>query len=246
MKEIDFLPEWYKSGKRRQISYRKQYIVLGSVLMLMVMWNFITTRSISKAQAQFVNMETRQAEAENLSIQLEQLKSKLEVVQGKAKIIEKIDSRIDVANVLAEMSFLIDEAIVLSKVEFVAEKFQEKQQGQQSAGSGTVVRAVRATLNDMQKVPLGDVRFKVVINGVAVDASDVAAMICKLEDSPYFCQVVLSYSKNTEITAKDNLSIRSNAKSESSTWNALKYEGNKKIQVSEFEISSYLANYIEQ
>ena len=246
MKEIDFLPEWYKSGKRRQISYRKQYIVLGSVLMLMVMWNFITTRSISKAQAQFVNMETRQAEAENLSIQLEQLKSKLEVVQGKAKIIEKIDSRIDVANVLAEMSFLIDEAIVLSKVEFVAEKFQEKQQGQQSAGSGTVVRAVRATLNDMQKVPLGDVRFKVVINGVAVDASDVAAMICKLEDSPYFCQVVLSYSKNTEITAKDNLSIRSNAKSENSTWNALKYEGNKKIQVSEFEISSYLANYIEQ
>ena len=140
---------------------------------------------------------------------------------------------------------MIDEKIVLSNVEFIAEKFQDKQQGQQST-DGAVVRAVRTSLNDKQKMPFGDVRFKIVINGVAVDASDVAALICKLEDSPYFCQVVLSYSKNTEITAKDNLSIRSNAKSENSTWNALKYEGNKKIQVSEFEISSYLANYIEQ
>jgi Tfp pilus assembly protein PilN len=246
MKEIDFLPEWYKSGKRRQISYRKQYIVLASVLMVMVVWNFITARSISEAQAQFVSMETRQAEAKNLSIQLEELKGKLKVIQEKAKIVEKIDSRIDVANVLAEMSFLIDETIVLSKVEFIAEKFQDRQQGQQSSGSGTVVRAVRATLNDIQKMPLGDVRFKVVINGVAVDASDVAAFICKLEESPYFCQVVLSYSKNNEITARDNSSVRSKVESDNSSWNAQKFEGNKKIQVSEFEISSYLANYTEQ
>ena len=245
MKETDFLPEWYKSGKRRQISYRKQYIVLGSMLMVMVVWNFVTARSISKAQAQLVNMETRQAEAENLSIQLNKLEGKLEVVQEKAKIIEKIDSRIDVANVLAEMSFLIDEKIVLSKVDFIAEKFQDKQQGQQST-DGAVVRAVRTSLNDKQKMLLGDVRFKIVINGVAVDASDVAALICKLEDSPYFCQVVLSYSKNTEITAKDDTSFRSNAERKSSNVNAQKNEGNKKIQVSEFQISSYLANYIEQ
>ncbi len=245
MKETDFLPEWYKSGKRRQISYRKQYIVLGSMLMVMVVWNFFTARSISKAQAQLVNMEIRQTEAENLSIQLNELKGKLEVVQEKAKIIEKIDSRMDVANVLAEMSFLIDEKIVLSKVDFIAEKFQDKQQGQQSTG-GAVVRAVRTSLNDKQKMPLGDVRFKIVINGVAVDASDVAALICKLEDSPYFCQVVLSYSKNTEITAKDNTSVRSKAELKSSNVNARKNEENKKIQVSEFQISSYLANYIEQ
>ena len=165
-----------------------------------------------------------------LSIQLNELEGKMEVVQEKAKIIEKIDSRIDVANVLAEMSFLIDEKIVLSNVEFIAEKFQDKQQGQQST-DGAVVRAVRTSLNDKQKMPFGDVRFKIVINGVAVDASDVAALICKLEDSPYFCQVVLSYSKNTEITAKDDTSVRSKAELKSSNVNARKNEGNKKSQL---------------
>ena len=243
MKEIDFLPEWYKSGKRRQISYRTQYIILGSVFVVMILWNLITARSISKAQAQFVNMETKQAKAENLSTQLQELKGKLELIQKKAEIVEKIDSKIDVANVLAEMSFLIDERIILSKVEFSAEKFPDKRQDGKSPGA-PVVRAVQTTLRDNQKIPLGDVRFKVVINGVAVDAGDVAALICKLEDSPYFCQVDLSYSKNTEIST--NSSGYSKVESGKSNWNAQQYERNKKIQVSEFEISSYLANYIEK
>ena len=243
MKEIDFLPEWYKSGKRRQISYRTQYIILGSVFVVMILWNLITARSISKAQAQFVNMETKQAKAENLSTQLQELKGKLELIQKKAEIVEKIDSKIDVANVLAEMSFLIDERIILSKVEFSAEKFPDERQDGKSPGA-PVVRAVQTTLRDNQKIPLGDVRFKVVINGVAVDAGDVAALICKLEDSPYFCQVDLSYSKNTEIST--NSSGYSKVESGKSNWNAQQYERNKKIQVSEFEISSYLANYIEK
>jgi hypothetical protein len=211
--------------------------------MVMVLWNFITARSISKAQAQFVNMEARQAQAENLSTQLQQLKDKLDVIQEKAQIIEKIDSKINIANVLAEMSFLIDETIILSKVEFIAEKFPDKHQDGKVPGS-TVLRAVQATRNDKHKMPLGDVRFKILIKGVAVNAGDVAALILKLEDSPYFCQVVLSYSKNTEVTA--NSSVQSKADSQSSGWNTQKYSPNKKIQVSEFEISSYLANYIEQ
>ncbi|MBN1807065.1 MAG: hypothetical protein JW837_17585 [Sedimentisphaerales bacterium] len=243
MKEIDFLPEWYKSGKRRQISYRTQYIILGGVFMVMVLWNFITARSISKAQAQFNTMETKQTEAENLSTQLKELKDKLQVIQEKAEIIENIDSKIDVANLLAEMSFLIDETIVLSKVEFITEKFQDKRQDRKSPG-GTVVKAVRATLGDQENMPLGDVRFKIVINGVAMDASDVAALICKLEDSPYFYRVVLSYSKNTEISA--NPAGHSRSERGNSNWNSQKYGPNKKIKVSEFEVSSYLANYIEQ
>jgi hypothetical protein len=243
MKEIDFLPEWYKSGKRRQISYRTQYIILGSVFVVMLLWNFITARSISKAQAQFVNMETKQAQAENLSTQLQGLKGKLEVVQEKAEIIEKIDSKINVANVLAEMSFLIDETIVLSKVEFSAEKFPDKRQDGKSSGIA-VVRAVQTTLKDNQKIPLGDVRFKVVINGVAVNAGDVAVLICKLEDSPYFCQVDLSYSKNAEISK--NSSSHSKVESGKHNLSAQQDGRNKKIQVSEFEISSYLANYKER
>ncbi len=246
MKEIDFLPEWYKSGKRREVSYRTQYIALGGVFVVMVVWNFITVQSISKARAQFVQMETRQIQAEGLSIKLDELKSELKGLQEKAETTENIDSKIDVADVLAELSFLIDEKIVLNRVEFIAEKFEGKQQESQSPRVTTVVRAVRTTLNEKQGLLLGDVRFRVVISGVAADGGDVAALICKLEDSPYFCQVVPSFSRNAVITTAGKPSLYSNTKNENANGSVQKNGGNIQVQVSEFEINSYLANYCEQ
>ncbi len=245
MREIDFLPEWYKSGKRREISYRTQYIALGGVIVVMVVWSFITARSISTAGAQFTQMETRQTQAKGLSIKLGELKSELRALQEKAESIEEIDSKIDVAGILAEMSFLIDEKIVLGKVDFIAEKIENKQQDKLSPMGSNVVRAVQGTMNPKQ-VPLGDVRFRVVIGGVAADAIDVAALITRLENSPYFRQVVPSFSRTTEITAAGNPSFHSKIKNENTKGTVQKNEENIKIQVSEFEISTYLANYCEQ
>ena len=241
MKEIDFLPEWYKSGRRRQVSYRTQYIALGGVFVVMVVWNFIATHSISKARAQYAQMAARQAEAESLSAKFAGLKSELRGLQEKAESVEEIDSKIDVASVLAEMSFLIDKRIVLNKVTFDAEKFEDKQRVKPSPNAGAVVRAVQTQLSEKRKLPLGDVRFRVVIDGVAADASDVASLICKLEDSPYFCRVVPSFSRTAELNVTSNPSLRSRTKNMNSGREA---GGN--IQVSEFEISCYLANYQER
>ncbi len=241
MKEIDFLPEWYKSGLRRKVSYRTQYIALGGVFVVMVVWNIIDAHSISKARAQFAQMSTKQAEAEGMSAKLAELKSELRELKEKVESVEEIDSKIDVADVLAEMSFLIDEKIVLNKVVFNAEKIEDKRLADPSSQAGTVVRAVRTKLNEKRKLPLGDVRFRVVIDGVAANASDVASLICKLEDSPYFCQVVPSFSRTAEINVTSNPSLRSGTKNVNSGR-----ESGGKIQVSEFEISCYLANYNEQ
>ncbi len=240
MKEIDFLPEWYKSGQRRQVSYRTQYIALGGVFVVMVVWNFIDTYSISKARAQFAQMSTKQAEAEGQSDKLSELKSELEGLRKKTESIEEIDSKINVAGVLAEMSFLINERIVLNKVVFDAEKIEYKQQAEQSS-RGTIVRAVRTRFNEKRKLPLGDVRFRVVIGGVAADTSNVADLICRLEDSPYFCQVVPAFSRTTVISTSSKPSLRSRTKNVNSGR-----EAGGKIQVSEFEISCHLANYREQ
>ena len=109
MKEIDFLPEWYKSGKRRQVSYRTQYIAISSVFVVMMVWSFITTRSISKSQAQIDQMATRQAQAKKISAKFAGLEDEIRALRKKAEYIQEIDSKIDVASVLAEISFLIDE-----------------------------------------------------------------------------------------------------------------------------------------
>ena len=125
---------------------------------------------------------------------------------------------------LTEISFLVDKKIVLSKVEFKAEKFADRQ-GRKST-SGSSVRAGGGNFAGKEALGLGDVRFKVVISGVAADASDIAELICRFEDSPYFRLVYPSFSRNRKINPATNFT-------------------GENYQVSEFEISCYLANYNE-
>jgi hypothetical protein len=248
MKEIDFLPEWYKSGRRRQVSYRTQYIALGGILVVMMVWSITSTRSISKARAQIVQMTDNQAQAKRVSAELAGIEDDIRVLRQNEESIEQIDSRIDVASVLAEISFLIDERIVLKKVEFTAEKFVNEQNAKRPTSTGTVVRAVRTNSSNTKEIPLGSVRFKVLLAGVAADASDVAVLMCKLEDSPYFCQVVLSFSKGDSKIKIDNASLISKetnidqGKVERKD-NIKEAAGQNEIQVNEFEINCYLANY---
>ncbi len=225
MKEIDFLPIWYKSGKRWQISHRTLYAGIGSIFAVMMIWNFIATHSLSKAAAELAQEELTSASTESVIQEFAKIKSEAANLQKKARTIEEIDSKIDVANVLAEVSFLVDKKIVLSKVELIAENFGDKQEGKPN--SNYTVRAVAVNFNDKKELLSGSVRFKVLISGVASDASDVASLICTLEDSPYFCQVIPLFTRNKEMKTAANLD-------------------GEKFQVSEFEISCNLANYQQE
>ena len=220
MKEIDFLPEWYKSGRKREVGYRTQIIGMGGVLVIMIVWNVVTAHSISKARAIVERNISMQAEAESVSLEFAKIKSEMAEWQKKLKSMEEMDSRIDVPGVLAEMSYLIDDNIVLSQVEFDAERFEDKASRQ----TNNVIRVAGGSLLGRGKLPLGDVRFKVLIKGVATDASDIAELICRLEESPYFCLVYPSFSRNRK----------------------MKVGPEKNLTVSEFEISCYLANYQEK
>ncbi|MHC4072063.1 MAG: hypothetical protein ACYSWW_07845 [Planctomycetota bacterium] len=250
MKEIDFLPEWYKNGIRREVSYRTQHMALAGMYAMMIVWSFAATYSVSRARAESVLMAKRQAEAESVSARVTELESELKDLQKKGESIKEIDSRIDVANVLGEMSFLIGERIVISKMEFLAEKFADEPEAKSAASTGAVVRAVRRRTKSLNRrdLPLGDVRFKVVIAGVAADAGDVAALICKLEDSPYFCQVIPSFSRSATVdfdraTPAPAFRVVTDAdKTTPETGNRVR--GAKgTVQVSEFEMNCYLANY---
>jgi hypothetical protein len=221
MKEIDFLPAWYKSSRRRQIGYRTQYAGLGGLLAAMLIWNFVAMHSVSKAMVELTHAGLESASAARAAHEFAEIKDEAAQLQEKARTIEAIDSRIDVANVLAEISFLVGKKIVLSKVEFAAEKFEGKKKEKPGG------RAVGGNLGDKESPLLGDVRFKVLISGVASDAGDVASLICDLEDSPYFCQAIPLFTRNKEMKTAGGAD-------------------GEKFQVSEFEISCNLANYQQE
>jgi len=240
MKEIDFLPEWYKSGRRRSVTYRTQYVVLGGIFAIMMVWNFFAAGSVSRAEAELSRISAGDAESQAATLAFTRLKDQISEVQKKAALIDDIDAKIDVASVLGEMSFLVDGGIVLSDVELIAERFDNTEGSKQAQRSGSLVRAARAKSNENETLPVGRVRFKVVIHGMAAKPGDVAALICKLEDSQYFFQVAPRFSRPVQIKPKTSQALRSS--DVESNENQLAAD----IKASEFEISCYLANYRQQ
>ncbi|UCC22684.1 MAG: hypothetical protein JSW23_01030 [Planctomycetota bacterium] len=222
MKEIDFLPSWYKSDRRQQISYRTQYITLGGVFVAMLLSNFVATISISRATKKLVEDEQNAQTATAISQEFNNLKTTVTELEKKVKILETIDSKIDVASVLGELSFLIDKKIVLNKVELAAEKLADSPL--EHAGTGSVIKTIGPNFTGKKRPPLGDVRFRVVLSGVAADASEVAELTCRLEESAYFRHVYPSFSRSVMIEAAGN-TVKEH------------------LQATEFEISCYLANY---
>ena len=209
MKEIDFLPEWYKSKRIKRVSYCTQYVTLGLILLIMLMLNFVLHRSTSMVKADLIEMSSERTNAENVSLEFSRARNQQIDLRKKIERYNKLDSRINVPNVLGELSFMIDKKIVLSKVEFNEESFNAQQ--------------TRNKKTDEEQI-LGDIRFKIAISGYAADSSDVAKLVCKLEDSSYFCNVYPTFSRNTDLGGK------------------VIFSGNID-QLSEFEIVCYLANY---
>ena len=222
MKEIDLLPEWYKKGRKRQSGYQAQYVALCLIFLSLLVFKFITGACVSRAQARFNDNEAKLEQLQSASNQFEQTNGQLNDLKKKTDLMKKIDPKIDITAVIAEISYLIEEEIVLSKVELKAEQLANNTNtNTRQRGGGRRQNSKRGS------VSLGDVRFKIKISGIAADSRNVADFARNLEDSQYFFQVIPLYSRNKEVRSGSNISRNGN-------------------QVSEFEINCYLANYEEK
>ncbi len=222
MKEIDLLPEWYKNSRRRRDNYRLKRIAVCGILLVIIVWNFTAAHSVSEAKKELGELVTKHKNVEKMSNKTDFIKRSIKNLREKSNVLEKIDSRMDVACVLGELSFLLNEDIVLNHISLKGDCFTTETSKKSKSGSS--VRTTNSKNNNKETVKFGDVRYKIVIGGIARNAGDVAELICRLEDSTYFSQVVPSFLRNKKIETS---------------------RGSKgsSVMVNEFETSCYLANY---
>ena len=226
MKEIDFLPEWYKSGRRRKNNYRVQYAILGVLCFVLLSIDLCMMNKKDKLQKDFLQLQSKAQQSVTVSQEYSRLENVLKIVKSKAILLNRIDSHIRTSQVLAELSYLVDEGILLGNVVFDSEEFSD-QASESNKTAGRIIRLSASNNRSDENEHLRPVRFKVIIKGLASESSKVADLVCKLEESPYFFQVIPSYSRNVELKTGDRNS-------------------SQKYKVSEFEISCYLANYNRQ
>jgi Tfp pilus assembly protein PilN len=221
MKDIDLLPDWYTSGKRKQQSLRSQYLILVGVVVIMNVWNFVAANSLSGTEQRIREDMHKCAKARAVIAKTKEITGRIDELSKKAKLLDAIDSKINIAAVLSELSFLVDGKVVLSDVKFEAQKFNTDVQSSPSASG---IRVAGASSNKSADTPLGNERFLVTLRGIADQTSDVGKFVRRLEESDYFRDVSLAFSrsKNVKVSA---------------------VQSSEQRQVSEFEISCDLANY---
>lgn len=195
MKEIDFLPQWYKTDRRRQVSYHRQYAAAIAVFAVLVCVSFLSGFSVSHAKAQLKNAQNRYESHLSMLNEYNQRTDRYKRLNYQAEILNSIDTGMKVSGVLAEISHLIHEEIIIKRIEIYAEQLQKNPAGRQ--GNSLSFRSLKVNHNHV--LPEELVRFRVTIAGIARYPENVAKLISELENSDYFLQVIPNFSRDALI-----------------------------------------------
>jgi len=208
MKEIDFIPEWYKANQNRKRRYHRQYVMLGSLLVIMVAWSFVIGSHIKQVHADVQAMQTMY---ENGQLKVDEamvLESEIAVLKQQVGLLEDAMPRTTISTILAELSWLVRDAIVISKVSLMNEPIERlDEQHVETAG----VVQIGTASQDKDTVKPRPIRTRIVLTGIAARGAEAAALIARLEESEYFEQVTPVYTRGKTIKNKDVTEFEINA-----------------------------------
>jgi hypothetical protein len=189
MKEIDFLPEWYKQGRVQQKKHREFYVALGLIVFIMAVWSIFANGRVVAARARNTSLENARLIQARFEDEYSAAEKDYQGLQAKAAILKSVESRIIVSDVIAELTHLLGDKVVLKKLEIRTEPLEKfnKQTG------------VKTALETANSPFAKDERFKITIGGLAPDAAEVAETLNRLEQSDYFFQIVPGFSRNVKV-----------------------------------------------
>jgi len=191
MNEIDFLPKWYKTGKKRKVNYRRQCIIIVGVFAALMAWSFSASFSISVVQAQVDMMNDSLKNNKEIAQRYIKLQSSLSSLQQKADILDKLDSGVKISAVLAELSYLAGEGITITELGIESEVYSKNKKS-----TGSSVRLGSGGSGKVVAMPDVNVRYKIKVTGRSLQSAQITGFIAKLEESDYFCQVIPDYLRN--------------------------------------------------
>lgn len=234
MIELDFLPEWYHLHRRRQQHMQRQWVALGLIFLVMIIWNSVASRSISMASAELSLGETHRIRAEHISENNQHLRFRLNHLQKKLNVSSLLDIRLDIAETITQLSGIVPEGAVLQKLQFKAEKFSDGERGVgRSPGNSQG--------NKSDQIPFvlepGEVCFRLTLRADVTDTETIAGFLSDLEQSPYFHKVHLRYLRSKSDSAE---AAKEEIDADDSTLSHGQRAGSG---TNEFEIQCYLNQY---
>ena len=202
MKEIDFIPEWYKANQNRRKRYHRQYILLACLLAIMMVWSFVVGEHVKRVRADVDDIQSVFEKGKAKVDQGMMLESEIALLQHQVQILEAVSPRTNISAIIAELSWLVQDNIVLSKLSLTNEALELAEK--KDAMPGGIVRIGSSSRQgEASAVSLAPTQTKLVLTGIASQGADAAMLISRLEESDYFQHVSPIYTKAKKIKDRD-------------------------------------------
>ncbi|NLH43240.1 MAG: hypothetical protein GX448_15475 [Planctomycetes bacterium] len=235
MRDLDFLPDWYKDRKKSHSRMRKQYIALVAVFLMMMTFNLTALHRAGRVAADVSRCEDQRVHAEATVHEFNLIVRELNQIKARADLVRRVDTRIDVAPILAEISHIVDDSVLLSRIEFVGEPVSPPEE---PVRVQVPVALPVGAANPRRESMLGESTLRVVLAGIAVQSSQVADLVYRLDRSAYFRQVRPSSYGRAKIQLRGATAIPVE-------MGTVKGDSPGMMDVTSFEITCVLANFEE-
>lgn len=216
MKEIDFIPEWYRADRKRKRRYVRQSTMMAIIFVVMVVWSFIVDRHVTEVNAQVQEIRSALAKGQNRVAQVMEIQGQIEQMQQKTELLDKLSGRTKMTAILAEVSYLMKDEVVLSDLILEQEDIESAKDTKSLAAAAVVQIGSPTESNEDAVVPEIPSRTVMTLNGIATEPADAAALISRMEQSMYFDGIALVFSRPKKV---------------------------KEENVTEFKIRCYVADY---
>lgn len=179
MKELDFLPESFHQARRRRHLIRRNVLYSFVLVVAFGCLHFVNASQLRSAQAALTELHTGDEARNLLRNQLEVLQNRKQVLKDQLDLVNRLDDDAPLDVAVAEIAAQMNDSMAIRSL----------------LVETTAPDGVDADKRD----PLLDRGpTRVVLDGVAVDDIKVGNLWGRLDASPLFDQVKLSFCEGTE------------------------------------------------
>ncbi|HDS83952.1 MAG TPA: hypothetical protein ENN97_01965 [Phycisphaerales bacterium] len=201
MKELDFLPDWYRADRQRKQRQYRHYVLFGLIVALLAGWSFMLGRSVVGLQAQSRQIESVIEEGRQTLQAAQELRLQIDRLNRETEILEALTPRTTVSAVLGELSHCVNERIMFSRVSLIQESIKDAKTASAASQTG-VIRIGGSKSDGPSPLPKEPQQTKITLTGIAAGGADVAGLIERLEISDYFTAVSPAFSRAKKIGDK--------------------------------------------
>jgi Tfp pilus assembly protein PilN len=186
MRELEFLPDWYRNVCRRRAWVIAQAWGTAGLIVVMLIWACIAQFQAMRAQHEQKQVEKQLAKSQKDVDELAQLKLDRTIWAERGEVLSKVGLSVESTRLIQTIADCTPATVALTSFNLQTDEKAEIPK------TGAAARAMR------DKTPLMDRKLKVRINGIAPSDIEVWDLVTKLTAYPFFEEVSPTNSKEAD------------------------------------------------